>query len=67
MADGEISNSLGKLFALPSDKELCNNCKLPFVVEKIVVIKSSLDLRHRKKFSHTHTGVMVYTLRPVVT
>ena len=67
MADSEISNSLGKPLALPSDKELCNNCKLLFVVEKIVVIKSSLGLRHRKKFSHTHTGVMVYALRPVVT
>lgn len=67
MADSEISNSLGKLFALPSDKELCSNCKLPFVVEKIVVVKSSLDLRNGKKFSHTHTWVMVYVLRPVVT
>ena len=30
-------------------------------------LAGSLDLRHRKKFSHTYTGVMVYALRPVVT
>lgn len=65
--DSEISNTLGNLLTLPSDKELCNNCKLLFVVEKIVVIKSSLDPRHGKKFSHTHMWMMIYALRPVVT
>lgn len=64
MTDSEISNTLRNLFTWPSDKEVCNNCRLFFVAEKIVVIKSSLD---GKKFSHTHTWMTVYALRPAVT
>lgn len=56
MAHGRISDTLGIWLPHHQTKSVV---MIAFVVEKIAVIKSPLDLRHGEQFSHTHTRVTV--------
>ena len=57
MAHGRLSDTLGILLPHHQTKSVV---MIAFVVKKIAVIKSPLDLRRGEQFSHTHTWVIVW-------